>query len=57
MLKSSAVFCFSTFTYPPRTPHDRHRSSSDAWYRNVDKTSQTDDQRIEDITVLPLPNT
>lgn len=32
-------------------------SSSDAWYRNVDKTSQTDDQRIEDITVLPLPNT
>ncbi|ADV01389.1 3-deoxy-7-phosphoheptulonate synthase [Alicycliphilus denitrificans] len=30
-------------------------SSSDAWYRNVDKTSQTDDQRIEDITVLPPP--
>ena len=30
-------------------------SSSDAWYRNVDKTSQTDDERIEDITVLPPP--
>ncbi|MBS0389904.1 MAG: 3-deoxy-7-phosphoheptulonate synthase [Comamonadaceae bacterium] len=30
-------------------------SSSDAWYRTVDKTSQTDDQRIEDITVLPPP--
>ncbi|MBS0608952.1 MAG: 3-deoxy-7-phosphoheptulonate synthase, partial [Proteobacteria bacterium] len=30
-------------------------SCSDAWYRTVDKTSQTDDQRIEDITVLPPP--
>jgi len=30
--------------------------SSDAWYqRPVDKTSQTDDQRIKDITVLPPP--
>ena len=30
--------------------------SSDAWYqRPVDKTSQTDDQRIQDITVLPPP--
>lgn len=30
-------------------------SSSDAWYRHVEKTSQTDDQRIQDITVLPPP--
>jgi len=30
--------------------------TSDAWYRNVEKTSQTDDQRIEDITVLPPPD-
>ncbi len=27
----------------------------DAWQRGVDKTSQTDDQRIKDITVLPPP--
>ena len=30
-------------------------SASDAWYRSVEKTSQTDDERIEDITVLPPP--
>ena len=30
-------------------------SSHEAWYPNVEKTSQTDDQRIEDITVLPPP--
>ena len=31
-------------------------SSSDIWYANpVDKTSQTDDERIKDITVLPPP--
>ncbi len=31
-------------------------SGTDAWYANpVDKTSQTDDERIEDITVLPPP--
>nr|MCU0925417.1 3-deoxy-7-phosphoheptulonate synthase [Hydrogenophaga sp.] len=31
-------------------------AASDAWYaRPVDKTSQTDDQRIKDITVLPPP--
>jgi 3-deoxy-7-phosphoheptulonate synthase len=30
--------------------------TSDAWYASpVDKTSQTDDQRIKDITVLPPP--
>ena len=29
--------------------------ASDTWYRSVDKTSQTDDERIEDITVLPPP--
>src|SRR5690606_30194908 len=31
-------------------------ASSDAWHaRPVDKTSQTDDERIKDITVLPPP--
>ncbi|MFC3684333.1 3-deoxy-7-phosphoheptulonate synthase [Hydrogenophaga luteola] len=31
-------------------------AASDAWYaRPADKTSQTDDQRIKDITVLPPP--
>jgi 3-deoxy-7-phosphoheptulonate synthase len=30
--------------------------SADAWHaRSVDKTSQTDDERIKDITVLPPP--
>ena len=29
--------------------------ASDAWYRSVEKTSQTDDERIQDITVLPPP--
>ena len=30
-------------------------ASTDAWYRSVEKTSQTDDERIKDITVLPPP--
>ena len=31
-------------------------TATDAWYsRPVDKTSQTDDERIKDITVLPPP--
>ena len=34
-------------------------SSSDAWYphppQQTDRTSQTDDERIKDITVLPPP--
>lgn len=31
-------------------------ASSDAWHtRSIDKTSQTDDERIKDITVLPPP--
>ena len=31
-------------------------AATDAWYsRPVDKTSETDDQRIKDITVLPPP--
>ena len=30
-------------------------TKADAWYANVDKTSQTDDKRIKDITVLPPP--
>ena len=29
--------------------------ASDAWYRSVEKTSQADDERIKDITVLPPP--
>jgi len=29
--------------------------SSDNWYATVEKTSQTDDERIKDITVLPPP--
>ena len=29
--------------------------SSDTWYASVEKTSQTDDKRIKDITVLPSP--
>ncbi len=30
-------------------------SNADAWYRNVEKTSKTDDERIKDINVLPPP--
>jgi 3-deoxy-7-phosphoheptulonate synthase len=30
-------------------------ANSDAWYATVEKTSQTDDERIKDITVLPPP--
>ncbi|MEP6792027.1 MAG: 3-deoxy-7-phosphoheptulonate synthase, partial [Ramlibacter sp.] len=31
-------------------------AASDAWYAQpVDKTSQTDDERIKEITVLPPP--
>jgi len=30
-------------------------TGSDAWYASVEKTSQTDDERIKDITVLPPP--
>lgn len=34
----------------------KNTTNSDAWYaRPADKTSQTDDQRIKDITVLPPP--
>ena len=29
--------------------------TSEAWYASVEKTSQTDDERIKDITVLPPP--
>ena len=30
-------------------------SSGNSWYAHVEKTSQTDDERIKDITVLPPP--
>ncbi len=29
--------------------------AGDSWYANVEKTGQTDDERIQDITVLPPP--
>ena len=29
--------------------------TGDSWYANVEKTSETDDERIKDITVLPPP--
>ncbi|MDD2712820.1 MAG: 3-deoxy-7-phosphoheptulonate synthase, partial [Simplicispira sp.] len=29
--------------------------ANESWYRSVEKTSQTDDERIKDITVLPPP--
>ena len=31
------------------------QATSDSWYASVEKTSQTDDERIKDITVLPPP--
>ncbi|WP_309679735.1 3-deoxy-7-phosphoheptulonate synthase [Polaromonas sp.] len=31
------------------------KSASESWYASVEKTSQTDDERIKDITVLPPP--
>ncbi|MFN3611194.1 3-deoxy-7-phosphoheptulonate synthase [Tepidimonas sp.] len=38
------------------SPSPAKASSTDAWYSHpADRTSQTDDQRIEDITVLPPP--
>ena len=30
--------------------------TTDSWYASVEKTSQTDDERIKDITVLPPPD-
>jgi 3-deoxy-7-phosphoheptulonate synthase len=38
------------------TMNAKSTAASDAWYAHpVDKTSQTDDERIKDITVLPPP--
>ena len=37
------------------SPAQSASPSSDSWYASVDKTSQTDDERIKDITVLPPP--
>jgi 3-deoxy-7-phosphoheptulonate synthase len=34
---------------------DKALSNRDSWYASVDKTSQTDDERIQNITVLPPP--
>ena len=39
----------------PTQSASQPQSSSDSWYASVDKTSQTDDERIKDITVLPPP--
>ena len=34
---------------------DKALSNRDSWYASVDKTSETDDARIENITILPPP--
>ena len=34
---------------------DKALSNRDSWYASVDKTSETDDARIQNITVLPPP--
>ncbi|MES2363473.1 MAG: 3-deoxy-7-phosphoheptulonate synthase [Pseudomonadota bacterium] len=39
----------------PAKPASPSKPSSDSWYASVEKTSQTDDERIKDITVLPPP--
>ena len=55
-LQSPAVLFFSPFSKPSeKASHDSQvlPASTDAWYRSVEKTSQTDDERIKDITVLP----
>ena len=39
----------------PTQSASQPKSPSDSWYASVDKTSQTDDERIKDITVLPPP--
>ena len=40
----------------PATPVSPSKPASDSWfYANVEKTSETDDERIKDITVLPPP--
>ncbi len=39
----------------PAQSESQPKPASDSWYASVDKTSQTDDERIKDITVLPPP--
>ncbi|MFC6283290.1 MULTISPECIES: 3-deoxy-7-phosphoheptulonate synthase [Polaromonas] len=39
----------------PAKPASPSKPSSESWYASVEKTSQTDDERIKDITVLPPP--
>ena len=39
----------------PNRPATPASVTTDSWYASVDKTSQTDDERIKDITVLPPP--
>ncbi|MFM8768468.1 MAG: 3-deoxy-7-phosphoheptulonate synthase [Rubrivivax sp.] len=34
---------------------NRHTATSEGWYAHSEKTSQTDDQRIKDVTPLPPP--
>ena len=34
---------------------DKSLSTRDSWYASIDKTSETDDARIQNITVLPPP--
>jgi 3-deoxy-7-phosphoheptulonate synthase len=40
---------------PEEITMNAQSTSSDAWYARPDKTSETDDERIKDITVLPPP--
>ena len=39
----------------PSSPATPSHPAGDGWYASVEKTSQTDDERIKDITVLPPP--
>ena len=40
---------------PAKSSSSASAPTSDNWYASVEKTSQTDDERIKDITVLPPP--
>jgi len=64
-LFSATVFPSPFFLSPFRSISQTHEeatmtapahTASDTWYRDVEKTSQTDDERIKDITVLPPPD-
>jgi 3-deoxy-7-phosphoheptulonate synthase len=58
-IQNPAVFLFSVTREGAPMNSKAHSTSSDAWYppgtQPTDRTSQTDDERIKDITVLPPP--